>query len=206
MFANGGAYPTPFHRPYGSVGVGRTFPPQMNAEILGRSGVGTSPRAITIPLRGSRRRSLRFPSSPPVFMSRVLIVGCLVPVEVHAAPRRFPARIVPIRHGRPHTHHWYEFTAGRPGFEGPPHVSFRSIPCRCATGGRPRGRTPSLPPATLARRFGEQLGAAARIRRGSPLPAGTLELHLRNVGEIPPDHPPLPLWASCFRSAIEAEK
>jgi len=42
-----------FHRPNGSVGTGRVFPPQMNAWITGFDG-GFAPSRMTMP-RGSRR-------------------------------------------------------------------------------------------------------------------------------------------------------
>ena len=58
-----------FHRPYGSVGVGRTLPPQMNAAMRGCGAAGASPCAITIPRNGPRTRGSRFPSSRPVFIS-----------------------------------------------------------------------------------------------------------------------------------------
>lgn len=49
-----GRQAAPFLRPYGSVGVGRTLPPQMKAEIRGSLASGPRrPPRITIPGSGS---------------------------------------------------------------------------------------------------------------------------------------------------------
>lgn len=65
----GNAYAAPFQRPKGSVGVGRTLPPQMNAEIRGWRGAGVPPRVITMPRRGPRARGSTSASSLPVLIS-----------------------------------------------------------------------------------------------------------------------------------------
>ena len=73
-----------FQRPYGSVGTGRTLPPQMNAVISGFTAVSGRPR-MTIPagiLRSAERFMRVF--TPPLLIYWSKPRSCAVPKHTYS--------------------------------------------------------------------------------------------------------------------------